>query len=659
MEKSGPMERIGHFRRWAQEAFVAQGSMSWGVSLIVHLALLIGLAAIWQQLPSAPKFAVFKSDDRVADVRPIENIAESISDSDDVGIEGAGTGGSMTTAPTVADMARVEVRDLPVVEVATVDTRPSIGMATAPTLGDKVIIKGTAGFGATGASGAIDRLTQEIMLSLEERPTLVVWLMDQSQSLEKQRATIEERFDRIYHELGIIQSSGNSSFAKHGDEPLLTSVIAFGKEVNLLTKEPTADLETIKSAVHNIKNDPDGIEMTFTAVADAAKRYQKFRTGNPRRNVMMVVVTDETGNDEQQLETALDRCRKNQMPVYVIGVPAPFGQRQAFVKYVDPDPEYDQKPQNIPVDQGPESALPESVQLGFSDEKWDRFSSIDSGFGPYALTRLCYETGGVYFAIHPNRPTGAGHVKETDAMATRISQFFDPEVMRPYHPDYISFKQYDRLLHENKARMALVEAAKFSMIEPMEKPRLRFPKRSDAELKTDLDVAQRTAAVLEPRLAQLYNILKTGEKDRTKLTGARWQAGYDLAMGRVLAVQVRTAGYNAILAKAKNGMKFQDENNDTWELVPADEVTVSSALEKAAAQSREYLTRVVENHPGTPWAYLAERELAEPLGWKWTEKHTNVRPPMARNGGGGGGRPPQDMLKKIEKPKPVRQNVKL
>jgi hypothetical protein len=347
------------------------------------------------------------------------------------------------------------------------------------------------------------------------------------------------------------------------------------------------------------------------------------------------------------------------MPVYVIGVPAPFGQRQAYVKYVDPDPAYDQNAQNIPVDQGPESALPESVQLGFSDEKWDRFSSIDSGFGPYALTRLCYETGGVFFAVHPNRPTGAGHVKETDAMATRISQFFDPEVMRTYHPDYVSYKQYEHLLRENKARMALVEAAKLSMIEPMEKPRLRFPKRSDAELKTDMDVAQRTAAVLEPRLEQLYNVLKLGEKDRAKLTGSRWQAGYDLAMGRVLAVRVRTAGYNAILAKAKNGMKFQDESNDTWELVHADEVTVNSALEKAAAQSREYLKRVVENHPGTPWAYLAERELAEPLGWKWIEKHTNVRPPMARNGGGGAGAPPVDALRKIEKPKPVRQNVKL
>ena len=69
-------------------------------------------------------------------------------------------------------------------------------------------------------------------------------------------------------------------------------------------------------------------------------------------------------------------------------------------------------------------------------------------------------------------------------------------------------------------------------------------------------------------------------------------------------------------------MKFEKPESDTWIVKPANEVTVTGALEEmAAAQSREYLTRVRDQHPGTPWAYLAERELREPLGWKWSEKH--------------------------------------
>ena len=33
----------------------------------------------------------------------------------------------------------------------------------------------------------------------------------------------------------------------------------------------------------------------------------------------------------------------------------------------------------------------------------------------------------------------------------------------------------------------------------------------------------------------------------------------------------------------------------------------------------EYLNRVVNEHPGTPWAFLAQVELSDPLGWRWVE----------------------------------------
>ena len=314
--------------------------------------------------------------------------------------------------------------------------------------------------------------------------------------------------------------------------------MAFGQEISFRTKEPTDDLEEIKKAIHDFPLDESGVELTFTAVAEAARKYQKFRGGGTRRNVMLIVVTDEAGNDEDRLEIAIELCKQHAIPVYVIGVPAPFGQRQAFVRYVDRDPQYAE--QDLPVDTGPESAMPENVQIGFTGRDWNGHVAIDSGFGPYALTRLCVATDGIYFAVHPNRPATAGHVKDTAAMATRISQFFDRAIMQSYLPDYVAPRQYDQLLKENNARTALVQAAEVSMVDPMDRPRLEFPKRNEAQFKQELDVAQRAAAVVAPKLQQLYTILKAGEKDRAKLTGSRWQAGYDLAMGRVLAVMVRT-----------------------------------------------------------------------------------------------------------------------
>ena len=67
----------------------------------------------------------------------------------------------------------------------------------------------------------------------------------------------------------------------------------------------------------------------------------------------------------QHLDQAVDVCRKYEMPVYVVGVPAPFGRETAYVKYIDPDPKFDQSPQWAPVHQGPESLLPERLMLLF------------------------------------------------------------------------------------------------------------------------------------------------------------------------------------------------------------------------------------------------------------------------------------------------------
>jgi hypothetical protein len=133
----------------------------------------------------------------------------------------------------------------------------------------------------------------------------------------------------------------------------------------------------------------------------------------------------------------------------------------------------------------------------------------------------------------------------------------------------------------------------------------------------------------------LVQTLLAGEKDRSRIDEPRWRAGYDLAMGRALAAQVRTAGYNVMLAEIKQGASFQNEKNNTW-VLRSDDAFADTSLEKAAAKAKTYLQRVVEENSGTPWAMLAERELATPLGWRWDEDYTEIRP---REEGNGNGRP--------------------
>ena len=225
---------------------------------------------------------------------------------------------------------------------------------------------------------------------------------------------------------------------------------------------------------------------------------------------------------------------------------------------------------------------------------------------------------------------------ETPALTAHLKYFFDPQVMRRYRPDYVPAAEYLRRAESNRARAALLMASQKSWVQTLDEPVLRFVRRGEPELANALAAAQKVAAQAEPALLELYNILKEGEADRARETTLRWQAGYDLAMGRVLASLVRVQAYRARLAEASRGMPFQDAKNNTWVLAPSDDLAVDGPLAGMAAKAKEYLQEVITCHPGTPWELLAKRELELPLGWNWAEEYTDLTPRREGLGGNGG-----------------------
>lgn len=504
--------------------------------------------------------------------------------------------------------------------------------------------KGTVGTSVAKASGAIDRISQEILRSLENNKTLVVWVFDQSISLLEQRTSIEKRLEKVYSDLRRSGVLGDENQVQLQNFRLHTDVIAFGKTINPMLSRPASNFGQVREAIAKIQRDDSGVENVMTAVAVAANRYKDLHkidtsTGKRKRDVMLIVVSDEAGDDGELTDQAVEICRANQIPVSVIGVPAPFGRKQTEVKWVDPDPEFDQVPQIALVNQGPESVMPERLQLDFTGN-FDDLEMIDSGFGPFDLTKLCYETGGTYFAVHPNRGQQSVGWDEVANYSSYLRHFFDSSVMKRYRPDYVTRPQYQQMLANSKMRSALVRAAAFTSTGALQRPRLRFPKFDEAQFVNMVTRSQRAAAIVEPKLNQLYDLLKVGERDRGKEESPRWQAGYDLAMGRAMAAKIRAETYNMMLALVKTKLKFdppQNENarqNNTWVLSPANTIETGSRGEKLAEKARAYLQRVVADHPDTPWALIAERELATPIGWSWRQTYSTPpgqRRPRANN----------------------------
>lgn len=622
----------------------------WVVSLAFHLVLLFLLAGVLMphERPKEVRLNADTEEEIILDELPPqiqfdETLQEEIGANSENSLEVAAS-----EAPILSEVNEDPViLEIPSYEVGELLTDDDFEKASAEVL-SSMPVKGSVGQSVTGASGAVDRITQEILLSLAERKTLVVWAFDQSASLMRQREEIVQRFDRIYEELGMLEASGHEAFSNHDDKPLLTQVCGFGSKFNVMLDDPTDSLTQIKEAIEAIPRDDTGLEYVFSSVIEIVDKYKSLRrikrgTGERERNVLIVIVSDEAGDDINRLDDAVSACTQHEIPVYVVGIPAPFGRQVTQVKWVDPDPNFDQSPQWAPVSQGPESVMAERLKLEFTGGNFSDLEKIDSGFGPFALTRLCYESGGIYFAVHPNRRVGRRvRERETADYSASLQYFFEPKDMRRYKPDYVSVKTYMSRINRNKARYALVQAAQASKTNALQSPILRFPKFDEAQFVRRVGLAQRSAAILEPKMQQLYGILKKGEADRPNEISPRWQAGFDLAYGRVIAAKIRAESYNAMLAMAKTNLTFNDPKNNTWVLTPANSVTTGGQAAKLAEKAKELLTRVIDEHPGTPWAMLAKRELETPIGWEWKERFTEPprpRQPRANNNNNNNNRP--------------------
>jgi len=496
-----------------------------------------------------------------------------------------------------------------------------------------------SGFSSQSSSGgALDRLTVEIIKSGESKNTNVIWLLDASVSLNYQRQLIADRFQKILQELEFANTTYD---IKHG-------IYSFGQKFTKITKQLTHDSSTLKSAVESIVLDESGIENTFSAIGEVCKSEYVFGS-----RLLVIVFTDEVGDDVQYLDVVSNLARSKASMVYVVGNPAPFGKNTAQFKFVEFDPKYDQTEKWVEINQGPESLY--DVVLDINSLPIDK-ETLDSGFGPFALSKLCLDTGGLYFSVHPNRGDTKVDKKQISPLSSYISRFFDHEIMMKHRPDYRSYGIQNKEAQSHASKKALVQASSIPLNIAGEQT-LRFKAFDEGSFVNELNMAQRFSAKLEPKINQIYTTLLSGESSYGTLED-RWKVSYALAMGRILSTKCRIESYNLVLAEAKTGLKKKDPKSNIWMLMPSKDFDLNnSLLRKCYEGSQKYLKFVVDNYPDTPWALIANEELNTPISYKWYEDYEE--PPKPNNGGGGNNNPQDDKARPKLIPKPQRKIDKI
>ncbi|MEW4564951.1 vWA domain-containing protein [Bremerella sp. JC770] len=463
---------------------------------------------------------------------------------------------------------------------------------------------GASRFGSGKAVGSnasveenIERLRTEIASSIDFAPTMIVWVVDATLSASELRGSWANGAKKLYTDFQTNGLPGGKSA-----EGLSTAIVSFGEKTDFVLEEPTTDFSEVIGKLTAIQTDNSGKETTFATIGQVFDKYGPIKQ-QQARELMVVVVTDEAGDDWQQVDSIVEKANATGVRVYAIGVPAPMGRKMAEV--APQESRSDGMPAML---QGPETRHSQRVDMKFNSGGFGG-DDVDSGYGPFGLTFLAYQTRGSFLVSRLRSSPWPGSAMR-----------FEDEAMRKYPPQYLTEAQYQAKLSENKALAALHRAASQGQVEAMTYPASQFVVEDEARLKNALDGAQRIAARLEPLVNAIYEPLADGEKDRDKITDKRWQASYDLALGRAAAVKARVDGYNQMLAILKGGRKFEDPSHNTWNLEPADSLEeAGSRLEKTRLQAKEYLERVIQEHPDTPWAYFAEKELETPIGWKWVE----------------------------------------
>jgi len=532
--------------------------------------------------------------------------------------------GSMAGSGT-ASMAQAKIGESEVIKGVSELRVVTIGDIAIPGVGEMGMdlgegqVKGEGGARVEGYGAAMSRVTQELTRMMRKEPVIALWMFDASNSLKDDRVEIKQNLDKIYKELNIAQNEAKTRNMKYSS--LETMICSFGGEIKELLPGPTSDLAAIQKAIESVADDDSGKELTFAAISKLIDKFGPMAKRSNRK-LAVIVVTDESGEDDIQIEETLSKSEKYSAPIYFMGREAIFGYPYAHLRWVNPK---DGLEYWIRVDRGPETAFPECLQYDGLHGRWD---SASSGFGPYGQVRLAKESGGIFFML-------ASEEKDLIGRDARGPRKFDDLAMKEYEPTLTPRREYE--IERNKSEFRSTIWKVIVALNPHLDKELNLrrehwsPDSVEFAKERDLNFSRCLRSLV--KLNEGIRALEKIEKLRDKESEPRWRAAYDLAIAQLMSYRVRQFQYLLLLdSHLKSNPKFKDAKSNEWNvyntqtlLEPTPEQIRASKVDMKELQAQKdkavaLYNAVIKNHPGTPWARRAEQEKGWGFGFKMGER---------------------------------------
>jgi hypothetical protein len=463
-----------------------------------------------------------------------------------------------------------------------------------------------------GIGEALDQIAREILLLLERGPVTVVWLFDESISMKDDQQAIKDKFTRVGAELR--KNLGDEKIAQ---QALLHAVVGFGEQVHFNLGKPTADLDEVATAINRLGVDPSGVENTCQAILAVVNRYGPQGGKDRDRRVMIVLATDESGDDGvEYLEAARSAAVRARVPIYVIGRQSMFGKKSVVLPFKD---ELTGDMYYPTIDRGPESAEYECLQYDGLHGRWDE---QPAGFAPFELGRLTRDTGGIYFLL-PN---------EENLRAVRREKAYSSPMLKEYAPGAEGRAAYVQTILKSPLRRGLMDVIENTKGFGF---RHRYPVAPDALAQAITEEFPKVTLQLNALIALEKGVRNLAEA-REHEPNRRWQAHYDLMLAQIVAYQIQAYEYRACLKEMMRKLQagqlrpskrpVPDQLVVEWEINHAPDYRAPKAeTEKVRVEATRLLKLVIERHAGTPWADLAQDELDRGFGCRLDEWHHNPR----------------------------------